>query len=174
MSFWDLGDAVRYTASVLTSLGGNTADGAETALVAGLPAGRGCLNVHSSFAPGGRDPRFSHTGTRAWDSRACGRSSRCTRRLSVSNRHKPATESVIEFSSSVRCVVLCSSQASPDFDRHKLVGAKLGSRPSARLIWPSVLGDTHAHSKLQVPLSCPCSLLSLIRERVRPVCDNAH
>jgi hypothetical protein len=37
----------------LNNFGGGTAAGAETALIAGMQAGRSYFNIHSTFAPGG-------------------------------------------------------------------------------------------------------------------------
>jgi hypothetical protein len=49
----DLTDTSSYTSSFLMNFGGNTAAGAEAALVAGLLDGRAYFNIHSSFSPGG-------------------------------------------------------------------------------------------------------------------------
>jgi len=48
----DMALAASYTAAFLTASGG-TVDGAFAALLAGLSDGRGCFNIHTSFAPGG-------------------------------------------------------------------------------------------------------------------------
>ena len=48
----DMSLSTSYTAAFLTA-NGNTASGAFTGLIAGLGAGRGYFNVHSSFATGG-------------------------------------------------------------------------------------------------------------------------
>jgi hypothetical protein len=49
---FDMSVAASYTAAFLTANGG-TAEGAFAGLLAGLEAGRGYFNVHTSFAPGG-------------------------------------------------------------------------------------------------------------------------
>lgn len=49
---FDMSAAESYTAAFLTANGG-TPEGALAGLIAGLDAGRGYFNVHSTFAPGG-------------------------------------------------------------------------------------------------------------------------
>jgi hypothetical protein len=49
----NLTSTASYTAAFLNNFGGGTAAGAETALIAGMQAGRSYFNIHSTFAPGG-------------------------------------------------------------------------------------------------------------------------
>jgi hypothetical protein len=49
----DLTSAASYTAGFLSTFGGGTAAGAETALIAGMLAGQSYFNIHSTFRPGG-------------------------------------------------------------------------------------------------------------------------
>lgn len=50
---FDMSLATSYTAGFVTTFGGGTVPGAFAALIAGLDAGRGYFNVHSSAFPGG-------------------------------------------------------------------------------------------------------------------------
>jgi hypothetical protein len=50
---FDMSLAGSYTASFVTTFGGGTVPGAFAALIAGLDAGRGYFNVHSSAFPSG-------------------------------------------------------------------------------------------------------------------------
>lgn len=50
---FDMSIAASYTAGFITTFGGGTVPGAFAALIAGLEAGRGYFNVHSTAFPGG-------------------------------------------------------------------------------------------------------------------------
>ena len=50
---FDLFDPTIYTSAFLNNFGGGTAAGAESALIAGLDAGRAYVNIHNATFPGG-------------------------------------------------------------------------------------------------------------------------
>jgi hypothetical protein len=59
MHTFNLLDSSIYTASFLTTFGGGTAAGAESALIAGLIAGQAYVNIHNAVNPGGEIRGFA-------------------------------------------------------------------------------------------------------------------